>query len=1041
MSSSTIAGSVDVQPPSTRDVNNLDELRRILTDLKEVAASGQLPEVPGLQDDNEGYFTPPEQAQSQSSGQDGGQSDEQVYGQNDNGGDYPSSLAEECSESDVEDEDLTPLEYARYHGLSRDPLTDPRAFAHIEALQVNILENNVDDCLPQFDFGVDPRLDERLTVSKEALQFVRSVAHQDTQESIDALILSMLGNPGVINSRIELPLLKTDHETDCRHFARWDSFEIKPQDVKFPLEVVDDEKNEGIKFPSAYWKLGDAIMEELKKEKIEVSKNTMLFLTEALTNVWAKEDDEELWQTEMAYKRNTALEPVTPPLFPISPPFKPYEPSPSSPTFQLPVLSDPPSLIKEDLESTENVIFQQDVPTPLRNATLKTIPSAEDDCSSSDTYLGDGTVKLSDIYSPMASLEGETPPSVHTQRCKPDDFKVEGPLTPPKPTVTASKTVRFSDYVEEMKLDPPSPVVSPPAETFFNDAFAEAAETVKQQLEQESLVNADTTARVEVRTMESVVTKPPWQKFQDCKSSTEILAFQLETMRSISDSKQRKWAGVKYSSIQEKLRYNPFPHDLAKVALEETSQGSDAMWQSFVEDAKGEEIIDSSSLAWKPPGLRILTIDEDDDDEIDPAKFVTDHPKDMYLLVKKRKLELDDNGATELATQQPHNFPDKGAESTLQTMQPPRRFTPTPNDLVIAAAQTKQLDRSEDPGLLLGGQFSAENMLGNFMELRGVKKLKLMNSSYYPNKAVNAASIPRNPTPAIPAQPSQTPDAQLTLRQSPISKHTFLPAPIAISRGPQSAIVSSALFGQRALIRHLETILPSLTLVERNFAAHNTTAWMPGSVTRSPITSPLDSEADVIVSASTGVILTTRQKIKQKPLPGHKTKAEIRARLEKVSLRYEKLVVLITEGRQDEATNGIDENDCLALSEFMGFTASLMAETTVQFIGGGEQTLAKWLASIAVQARMTGSTELLADETHWELFLRRAGMNAFAAQEVLAKLKAPDGVNDKSPSKAGQFGLTAFVEMGREQRIARFAGLCGRGVLERVSAVVDARWD
>ena len=67
-------------------------------------------------------------------------------------------------------------------------------------------------------------------------------------------------------------------------------------------------------------------------------------------------------------------------------------------------------------------------------------------------------------------------------------------------------------------------------------------------------------------------------------------------------------------------------------------------------------------------------------------------------------------------------------------------------------------------------------------------------------------------------------------------------------------------------------------------------------------------------------------------------------------------------------------------------------------------------------------------------------MNAFAAQKILAELKAPDGVDTGSPTKAGQFGLTAFVEMGREQRIARFGNTCGRRLLERISAVVDTRW-
>lgn len=295
MSSSTPAGSVDVQPPSTRDDTNLESLKEMLRDLKESAASGQLQDVPGWQDNNEGYYTPPEQLQLQS--------DEPIHGENNNGGNNTMPLADESAESEAEDEDLTPLEYARYHRLSRDPLTDPLAFAHIEALQADILEDSVDSFLPQLDFGVEPRLDERLMVSKEALQFVQSVAHQYTPESIDALILPMLRPSRGKNSRIELPLLKTDHETDCRHFARWDGFEIKLEDVKFPLELVDDEKNEGIKFPSSYWKLGDGIMEELKKEKLEVSRDAMLFLKEALTDVWAKEDDEELWRTEMKYKR------------------------------------------------------------------------------------------------------------------------------------------------------------------------------------------------------------------------------------------------------------------------------------------------------------------------------------------------------------------------------------------------------------------------------------------------------------------------------------------------------------------------------------------------------------------------------------------------------------------------------------------------------------------------------------------------------------------------------------------------------------------
>lgn len=199
---------------------------------------------------------------------------------------------------------------------------------------------------------------------------------------------------------------------------------------------------------------------------------------------------------------------------------QPYEPSPSDPAFQLDVLSDPPSLIKEDLEAIEKVVFKQDLPTPIRNLSHN-VPH---------TFTGDTALKLSEIYSPMASLDNPTSPSREVERFKRDDFKVEGPLTPLNPTM--QKSVRFSEVIEEMDLDPLSPATSP-IDTFFQDAFGDAAKKANQQLEQETLVDADTTARVEVRLMEPVVSEPPWQKFQHSKSPAELLEMQMKVLTSI----------------------------------------------------------------------------------------------------------------------------------------------------------------------------------------------------------------------------------------------------------------------------------------------------------------------------------------------------------------------------------------------------------------------------------------------------------------------------------------------------------------------------
>jgi len=292
MSSSTLAGSVDAQLSRNSDPQ-LDDLRNVLKDFREqVAASGLLPNDLEREDYHEIYSAPMATTYTQPANGDE---------------DIPMPSASPSKSSDGDDEDLTPLDYARLHGLCRNHLSEPLAFEHIRALQATCLEELNDDSMPEFDFGPEPRLDERLSLSKDAAHLLQAVAKQDTQETIDKLIFPMLDSSDVKNAKVELPLLRSDHETDCKNFARRDSFEIKLRDVRFPLEVVDEEKNEAVGFPSSYWQLGDGIIEELKKERLEVTRDTMTYLQKALTNTWSRQDNEELWQAETKYKRASLL--------------------------------------------------------------------------------------------------------------------------------------------------------------------------------------------------------------------------------------------------------------------------------------------------------------------------------------------------------------------------------------------------------------------------------------------------------------------------------------------------------------------------------------------------------------------------------------------------------------------------------------------------------------------------------------------------------------------------------------------------------------
>lgn len=211
-------------------------------------------------------------------------------------------------------------------------------------------------------------------------------------------------------------------------------------------------------------------------------------------------------------------------------------------------------------------------------------------------------------------------------------------------------------------------------------------------------------------------------------------------------------------------------------------------------------------------------------------------------------------------------------------------------------------------------------------------------------------------------------------------------------------------------------------------------------------------EADVILSPSTGLILTTLQRIKQRSLPGQKAKTAVRDRIERAAVRYERLIVLISGNRIEDSRGSkssseaimLDERDCEAFVDFNAFCLSTQDDTQVIFTSGDVQNLAKWVVALMIKyGHANAQMRLLQDETLWEIFLRRAGMNAFAAQAILARLKKPENdVNEThSDGSAMEFGLTAFIRMSPRERGDRFGVLLGGyRVLERVSKVLDAQW-
>ena len=207
------------------------------------------------------------------------------------------------SESSDEEPETSPLQYARENGLCCDHLQTPYHASNLNVF-ADYQNGLLDDChLQQFKLCAEINTDERLTASKEAALLIASVSREGTFEWVDDTVVQMITSSKHIVPRLELPLLKSDQETDCKTFARREGFEIKLQDIKLPLEMVDGENNGCIGFSPSLCNKGTEILEELKKERLEVSKDTLLYLQSILRSDWTDENEEKVWESTFTYQK------------------------------------------------------------------------------------------------------------------------------------------------------------------------------------------------------------------------------------------------------------------------------------------------------------------------------------------------------------------------------------------------------------------------------------------------------------------------------------------------------------------------------------------------------------------------------------------------------------------------------------------------------------------------------------------------------------------------------------------------------------------
>lgn len=601
-----------------------------------------------------------------------------------------------------------------------------------------------------------------------------------------------------------------------------------------------------------------------------------------------------------------------------------------------------------------------------------------------------------------------------------DDYKIEPPILPSLPLEEQflPGPEAFGNFVaQELDIEG---LTAEFLENFsddnLEDEFAIMADSAMKTIEQEQLQATDATARVPVPVMDFSVPKPEWARL----GNNGEAIFKYIQCGNDSLFRLPKWP--RDNVTERKLIWRPIGSGAGTVSTKETIDADDTLLETYLGPLDSNWVPSSLDFVQKQERLAILEhMTEDDEIEIDLKK-----PKQRT----KTSLEM-------------------GAKRAL--------------DAVDSTSSKKPRSSSSYTGdngqsLLVGNSPGASaELLSNFMELHAPKK-KWSVSKYFPTVEHATSALPalEGPAPSEPSKESRKSGQHEISAEAEAESHskpairTPYPSFTPIST-PLKIFIS--LTAPRHLIRALEGLLPGIILIERDYNKHNGFVWSPGSVSRTEVVPPLAFDADLTLSPSTGVVTTSMIMVRQKPRP-QSVKNGLQERIEKISPRYDRLIVLVGgNSGSDDTFREMSSSDAAALTEFQGFASGLNCNALVHYIGGGDDTLSKWVASLVCRYGQPDPNVqmcLMEEETLWELWLRRAGFNVYAAQMVAGQLKVPNTDTDTSGEHHGlawfttmgeHHGLAGFATMTRNERMRRFGPVIGPRVVERVSRAVDGIWN
>lgn len=928
--------------------------------------------------------------------------------------------------------DLSPLAYARQNGLTTDYfncnpmksicITSPPE-EPLQDLDCTTLPGQAMEAAKTVARDADR---ERWTIDKETAEFITAVISlvrpDDVEVGEDVVRMS--------DFKIDEPVLSTDPELDLSRLRARNTVRSSTQGMQ-PC-VLDSQKRESLAWSSEDLKLPSTMETSMISAGLPIDRETAELLKEAISpkklDYWemieqAIDADQvrilmQCFPTlTLTDKQTRKLRRAATPLLLRSPSLSPGAIPPEPCEMEL--TSSPENLFAQEVAEVEAQLFEQD--------------SRVNNGSNSSSALGDNASDHIQDLGRMPVTNSSSP--LRQKRLR--DIKVDTPLlhqdlesSPAK----RAKTVSFPEELHTMIPEPETDDSTSDIELARRDAgvmegvIKPMAQSVEDQISNERLDELDTTLRVDVPEVETAGPLPPGTNKSDepAGQNHEIL---LSQIKNELPSEEKKWSSL--SKIERMLSWSPFPRHLGKVSLDEQfDDGSCERYMAGLHLSDGD--VDVEPLLWKKEGLRMLDAEESDDEELDVAVAEGEDENEQFANAASAAAIADAPAQAikpVTQTRRPVGSKPSSALSGMQALlqkrklelEAPRKPTASLAAEVAATAEPKtaashdRIEGGSSINLTSGG-------LNGFLGLQGKHSLRAPSQDLRVLKSVQKAAVEPMPE-------------QLMFAMEFNAAPSTLPSPsMPDPTEAVSLVMSSSMMANRQVVREVQSLLPALDIIERD----------PSNLAPRGSRAVGIHEADITISSSTGLMCTSLQKLKQRPLPGQTNFFGVRERIAAISPRYENLMVVVVEGNQDgfSPIRALDERDAAAINDLIGHVMGMDTNVEVCYVAGGDKDLAKWIAaSICHHTYGSKETKLLQDETLWERLLRTAGANPALAQMVLAKLKRSDTIDGSEYGDASGHGLPAFVQMPAKERHQRFGPLMGgERVLQRVCSVLDQGW-